>query len=271
MLLVFAVSFIDDCIGLPASLRLGVQAAAAFIIIGGVGLKISSISLPEGPSVQLGLATIPVSALFLIWMANLYNFMDGMDGFAGGMTLIGFSFLAYFGWEAHFPVMLIIATFVAMGALGFLVYNFLLHVFSWVMPGVSQSVSWLGHWCFLGFGTGYSNCGYRLLFFSIYCRCDRDANAASAPSRKGMGSASRALLPTIGFEWVEPSQHRVCRVWCHASLRSAGCVVSPLHRKMATYYSRWVGNHVSHPWRACPYCRTEAASLSPQSNTPCWQ
>ncbi len=124
MLLVFAVSFIDDCIGLPASLRLGVQAAAAFIIIGGVGLKISSISLPEGPSVQLGLATIPVSALFLIWMANLYNFMDGMDGFAGGMTLIGFSFLAYFGWEAHFPVMLIIATFVAMGALGFLVYNF---------------------------------------------------------------------------------------------------------------------------------------------------
>lgn len=124
MLLVFAVSFIDDYIGLPASLRLGVQAAAAFIIIGGVGLKISSIPLPDGLSIQLGLAAIPVSALFLIWMANLYNFMDGMDGFAGGMTLIGFSFLAYFGWEAHFPVMLIIATFVAMGALGFLVYNF---------------------------------------------------------------------------------------------------------------------------------------------------
>lgn len=124
MLLVFAVSFIDDCIGLPASLRLGVQAAAAFIIIGGVGLTLSSIQIPGGLTIELGLAAIPVSALLLIWMANLYNFMDGMDGFAGGMTFWGFGFLAYFGWQTHFPVMLIISTFVAMGALGFLTHNF---------------------------------------------------------------------------------------------------------------------------------------------------
>jgi UDP-N-acetylmuramyl pentapeptide phosphotransferase/UDP-N-acetylglucosamine-1-phosphate transferase len=124
MLFIFIVSFIDDCIGLPASLRLGVQAGSAFIIIGGVGLTLLSIPIPGGEAIPLGIAAIPVSALLLIWMANLYNFMDGMDGFAGGMTLIGFSFLAYFGWEAHFPVMLIIATFVAMGALGFLIHNF---------------------------------------------------------------------------------------------------------------------------------------------------
>jgi UDP-N-acetylmuramyl pentapeptide phosphotransferase/UDP-N-acetylglucosamine-1-phosphate transferase len=124
MLLVFTVSFIDDCIGLPASLRLGVQAAAAFIIIGGVGLTLSSIPIPGGLMIELGLAAIPVSALLLIWMANLYNFMDGMDGFAGGMTFWGFGFLAYFGWQTHFPVMLIISTFVAMSALGFLMHNF---------------------------------------------------------------------------------------------------------------------------------------------------
>lgn len=124
MLLIFVVSFIDDCVGLPAVLRLGVQAVSACIIIGGVGLTLSSISVPGGPTIQLGLAAIPVSALVLIWMANLYNFMDGMDGFAGGMTCLGFGFLAYFGWQAHFPVMLIIATFVAMGALGFLTHNF---------------------------------------------------------------------------------------------------------------------------------------------------
>jgi UDP-N-acetylmuramyl pentapeptide phosphotransferase/UDP-N-acetylglucosamine-1-phosphate transferase len=124
MLFIFVVSFIDDCIGLPAGLRLGVQAGSAFIVIGGVGLTLLSIPIPGGEAIQLGVAAIPVSALLLIWMANLYNFMDGMDGFAGGMTLIGFGFLAYFGWEAHFPVMLIIATFVAMGALGFLVHNF---------------------------------------------------------------------------------------------------------------------------------------------------
>ncbi len=124
MLLIFVVSFIDDCVGLPAVLRLGIQAVSAFIIIGGVGLTLSSIPIPGGPNILLGIASIPVSALVLLWMANLYNFMDGMDGFAGGMTFFGFGFLAYFGWQAHFPVMLIIAVFVAMAALGFLTYNF---------------------------------------------------------------------------------------------------------------------------------------------------
>jgi UDP-N-acetylmuramyl pentapeptide phosphotransferase/UDP-N-acetylglucosamine-1-phosphate transferase len=124
MLLVFVVSFIDDYRGLPAGLRLGVQALSALIIVIGVGLTLSAIPIPGGQPIQLGFAAIPASALLLIWMANLYNFMDGMDGFAGGMTFIGFGFLAYFGWEANFPVMLIIATFVAMGALGFLAHNF---------------------------------------------------------------------------------------------------------------------------------------------------
>ena len=124
ILLIFVVSFIDDCVGLPASLRLGVQAVSALIITVGVGLTLSSIPIPGGPTVLLGIAAIPVSVLVLLWMANLYNFMDGMDGFAGGMTFFGFGFLAYFGWQAHFPVMLIIASFVSMGALGFLAHNF---------------------------------------------------------------------------------------------------------------------------------------------------
>lgn len=124
MLLIFVVSFIDDCRGLPAVLRLGVQASSACIIIGGVGLTVSSIPIPGGPNISLGIAAIPVSVLILLWMANLYNFMDGMDGFAGGMTFFGFTFLAYFGWQAQFPIMLIITVFVAMSALGFLLHNF---------------------------------------------------------------------------------------------------------------------------------------------------
>ena len=29
--------------------------------------------------------------LVVVWSTNLYNFMDGADGLAGGMTLIGFA------------------------------------------------------------------------------------------------------------------------------------------------------------------------------------
>lgn len=124
MLLIFVVSFIDDCVGLPASLRLGVQAASAVIIIDGVGLTLPSIPIPGLAIIQLGWMATPVSALLLIWMANLYNFMDGMDGFSGGMTAIGFGFLAYFGLETGSPVMFMISSIIAMSALGFLAHNF---------------------------------------------------------------------------------------------------------------------------------------------------
>ena len=124
ILLVFVVSFVDDRIGLPASLRFAIQTAAALIVVGGVGLTLSSIPIPGVQTIPLGWMAGPVSAIFLLWMANLYNFMDGMDGFASGMTAFGFGFLAYFGWKAGDPFMFLIATVLAMSALGFLVHNF---------------------------------------------------------------------------------------------------------------------------------------------------
>ena len=43
---------------------------------------------------------LPVALLFLVWMINLYNFMDGMDGFAAGMAGIGFGAYALLAWQA---------------------------------------------------------------------------------------------------------------------------------------------------------------------------
>jgi len=60
--------------------------------------------------------------LFVTWAINLYNFMDGMDGFAGGMAVIGFSTLAWLGRvdEPFMNVCLIVAAANA----GFLIHNF---------------------------------------------------------------------------------------------------------------------------------------------------
>ncbi len=122
--LVTTVSFLDDRAGLPIGLRFAVQAIAAVIVVWGVGLTLPSILIPAIKTVVLGGFAAPVSVLFLLWMTNLYNFMDGMDGFAGGMTTLGFGFLAYFGWRAGHPFMLLTTTVVAMSALGFLFHNF---------------------------------------------------------------------------------------------------------------------------------------------------
>jgi len=122
--LVTTVSFLDDRIGLPVGLRFAVQAIAAVIVVWGVGLTLPPIPLPAVKTVVFGWFAAPLSVVFLLWMTNLYNFMDGMDGFAGGMTTLGFGFLAYFGWRAGHPLMLLTTAVVATSALGFLFHNF---------------------------------------------------------------------------------------------------------------------------------------------------
>jgi UDP-N-acetylmuramyl pentapeptide phosphotransferase/UDP-N-acetylglucosamine-1-phosphate transferase len=89
MALVATVSFLDDRKGLSIGLRFAVQAIAAGIVVWGVGLTLPSIPIPGITTIELGWFAAPVSVLFLLWMTNLYNFMDGMDGFAGGMTTLG--------------------------------------------------------------------------------------------------------------------------------------------------------------------------------------
>lgn len=74
---VVIVSFFDDRRGIPAPLRLFVQLAAA---IAWVWLA--------GPMPDLIVAATMIVAI--VWVANLYNFMDGSDGLAGTMTVVGF-------------------------------------------------------------------------------------------------------------------------------------------------------------------------------------
>ena len=72
-----ALSFFDDLRGMPLALRLAAHFAAA----GGYAWYLLS---PMHP------AQLAVLILAIVWITNLYNFMDGADGIAGGMALIGF-------------------------------------------------------------------------------------------------------------------------------------------------------------------------------------
>jgi UDP-N-acetylmuramyl pentapeptide phosphotransferase/UDP-N-acetylglucosamine-1-phosphate transferase len=57
-------------------------------------------------------------------MTNLYNFMDGMDGFAGGMTLIGGLTLALLTATGNAWTISVLSSLLAGAAAGFLVHNF---------------------------------------------------------------------------------------------------------------------------------------------------
>lgn len=122
--LVAAVSFGDDVHGLPPYLRFTVHAIAAALLVFPAGYGLSAIALP-GVSWHAPVWLLDgISLLFVIWMVNLYNFMDGMDGLAGGMACFGFGTLALLGTLGGAPGYALAALVVASAAAGFLTTNF---------------------------------------------------------------------------------------------------------------------------------------------------
>lgn len=104
-----AVSFADDVWGLRVAWRLASHVALVAGFLWWLGL-------PAG----VGWWALPV----LVWMANLYNFMDGADGLAGGMAVVGFSVYGVAAWDGGQSALALLSFSVAAAATGFLVYNF---------------------------------------------------------------------------------------------------------------------------------------------------
>jgi len=62
--------------------------------------------------------------LAVVWMTNLYNFMDGSDGLAGGMAAIGFGALALAAWLGDAHGLAAFCAAIAVASLAFLRFNF---------------------------------------------------------------------------------------------------------------------------------------------------
>jgi len=121
--LVAAVSLADDRWRLHPGLRIPVHFAAATSLIG-AGLVPGLIEFP-GSALALPAWLGTLFALFYaVWLLNLYNFMDGMDGFAGGMAVIGFGTYAILGWQTGATAFAALNLIIAGAVGGFLVFNF---------------------------------------------------------------------------------------------------------------------------------------------------
>ncbi len=104
-----AVSVLDDVRGLPVALRFlahFVAAAACLLALGLTGWALVGLTLA------------------VVWMTNLFNFMDGADGLAGGMAAIGFGALALAAWLGGAPGLAAFCAAIAAAALAFLRFNF---------------------------------------------------------------------------------------------------------------------------------------------------
>jgi len=108
-----AMSQIDDRRGLPARVRFSAHLVAVVALI---------VVYPAAAPWWL-LAGV---GFVMVWLTNLYNFMDGADGLAGGMALFGFGAYgaAALTGPNTSPDLAVAGAAVAGAALGFLLLNF---------------------------------------------------------------------------------------------------------------------------------------------------
>jgi len=109
------VSFFDDIYELSAKFRLVVQSIVAVLGISFIG-GLDSINLGIF-SIENVVFTSIFAFLLIVWFINLYNFLDGINGYAGSEAVfLGLAGFILFG-GGHFIIL-------AVATLGFLFWNY---------------------------------------------------------------------------------------------------------------------------------------------------
>jgi phospho-N-acetylmuramoyl-pentapeptide-transferase len=147
-----AIGFTDDMLkikkrnsdGLPAWLKMLLQAMAGAASVAALFAfrtpETSLLYIPffKNPILDLGWAYIPIAVVYLVWWSNAVNLSDGLDGLAGGLSilvLVALALLAYLtgraDWSAYLAIPFVpgsgeltVFALALMGAcIGFLWFN----------------------------------------------------------------------------------------------------------------------------------------------------
>ncbi len=121
---VAAISLADD-LGHFRSFRvkLAAQVSAALVLVA-FGIVFQSMSLPLVGPVELGWWGYPMTVLWVVAMTNIFNFMDGLDGLAGGCGVIVALFFGVITALEGSHFVSILCYVLLASALGFLIFNF---------------------------------------------------------------------------------------------------------------------------------------------------
>ena len=106
-----------DLRALPIALRLSAHLLAALFVMSAIAY------VPAGASPGTWICWL-AATLAIVWMTNLYNFMDGADGLAGTMAVIGFGAYAIAAGLAGEDSLALVSLALASASAGFLPHNF---------------------------------------------------------------------------------------------------------------------------------------------------
>jgi len=180
-LIIAFVSWLDDLYSVSFKWRFLLHAAAALTAVGGVGY-FEEISLPFFfGHFDLGAAAgILLTAGWIVWLTNAYNFMDGIDGIAAIQSVA-----AGFGWFLLGRQMQAETVEFFGGALAFSSLGFLIH-------------NWQPAKIFMGdVGSAFLGYSFAVMPLLLLAMSARQENASS-----GGGNSGRALFFGVVLVWL---------------------------------------------------------------------
>ncbi len=122
IIVVFGV--LDDVRNLKYIHKLAAQVAGALLFMVYGGVRISSLGemLPGGMELPFVFSVI-LTLLFIVGVTNAINLADGLDGLAGGFSMLSFVTIGFFAFRCENTTIAVMAFSVAGAILGFLRYN----------------------------------------------------------------------------------------------------------------------------------------------------
>lgn len=120
--LIAVTSWLDDLHPLPNRLRFAAQSLGAILALWGFGYWHIA-NVPLLGQLHLGWLGLPVTFLWIVGLTNVYNFMDGIDGIAGGQAVVAGFGWALLGWLSSQPLVGTLGLLLAASSLGFLGHN----------------------------------------------------------------------------------------------------------------------------------------------------
>jgi UDP-GlcNAc:undecaprenyl-phosphate/decaprenyl-phosphate GlcNAc-1-phosphate transferase len=120
--ILFAIGLADDIVGVPPVVKLIGQTAAALVVQYHWAL-LPAITIPPHETIQLGWLGVPLMVLWLVGMSNALNLVDGLDGLAGGVSVIALITIVAASAILHNGAAPLAAVALAGALVGFLLYN----------------------------------------------------------------------------------------------------------------------------------------------------
>jgi UDP-GlcNAc:undecaprenyl-phosphate GlcNAc-1-phosphate transferase len=115
---------LDDMNGLGYKAKFGGQLLAALVVVFYGSVKITSIgTLVPGVAQVPGWIAVIFTLLAIVGVTNAINLSDGLDGLAGGISLLGFCCIGYLAYLVDNNVVILLSMALAGAIFGFLRFN----------------------------------------------------------------------------------------------------------------------------------------------------